>query len=190
MARLLEKYRSEVVPALLQELDTKNPMAVPRLCKVVVSMGVGSAVQDKKRIDLAAKDLGVIAGQKPQVCLARKSVSNFKVRKDYPTGVKVTLRGRRMYEFLDRLISVAIPRIRDFRGLNPQSFDGRGNYSMGVNEQTIFPEIDSAAVEWPQGMNITVVTTARNDRESRALLRLLGMPFRTESESQGKASNN
>jgi len=178
------------VPALLKELGTDNPMAVPRLQKIVISMGVGAAIQDKKRIDLAAKDLGVIAGQKPRVCLARKSVSNFKVRKDYPTGLKVTLRGRRMYEFLDRLISVAIPRIRDFRGLNPQSFDGRGNYSMGVSEQTIFPEIDSAAVEWPQGMNITLTTTARNDRESRALLRLLGMPFRAEQEAQGGAGNN
>ncbi len=189
MARLLEKYRTEVVPALFEELKTKNPMAVPRLQKIVVSMGIGAATQDKKRIDMAAKDLGTIAGQKPQVCLARKSVSNFKVRKDYPTGAKVTLRGRRMYEFLDRLISVAIPRIRDFRGLNPQSFDGRGNYSMGINEQTIFPEIDPAAVEWAQGMNVTMVTTARNDRECRALLKLMGMPFRTEGEA-AKAGQN
>ncbi len=190
MVRLLDKYRKEVVPALFEELNTKNPMAVPRLRKVVISMGVGAATQDKKRIDLAAKDLATIAGQKAQICLARKSVSNFKVRKDYPTGVKVTLRGRRMYEFLDRLISIAIPRIRDFRGLNPQSFDGRGNYSMGVNEQTIFPEIDAAAVEWPQGMNITVVTTARNDRECRALLRLMGMPFRSEGELAAQAGRN
>jgi len=188
--RLLEKYRSEVVPALFEELGTKNPMAVPRLQKVVISMGVGAAVQDKKRIEMAAKDLGMIAGQKPLVCMARKSVSNFKVRRGYPTGLKVTLRGARMYEFLDRLINVAIPRIRDFRGLNPQSFDGRGNYSLGVSEQTIFPEIDAAAVEWPQGMNVTIVTTARNDRQCRALLRLMGMPLRTEGEKQAKASSN
>ena len=189
-SRLLEKYRSEVVPALFEELGTRNPMAVPRLQKVVISMGVGSAVQDKKHIELAAKDLGMIAGQKPLVCMARKSVSNFKVRRGYPTGLKVTLRGARMYEFLDRLINVAIPRIRDFRGLNAQSFDGRGNYSLGVSEQTIFPEIDAAAVEWPQGMNVTIVTTARNDRQCRALLRLIGMPFRTEGEKQAKASSN
>jgi len=189
MARLLEKYREEVLPGLLQETRTKNPMAVPRLRKVVVSMGVGSATVDKKRIELAAKDLTVITGQKPLVCKARKSVSNFKVRKGQETGVKVTLRGLRMYEFLDRLIHVAIPRIRDFRGLNPQSFDGRGNYSMGVNEQTIFPEIDSAAVEWPQGMNITVVTSARNDRECRELLKRIGMPFRTEKGADGKSKS-
>jgi len=182
---MLEKYRQEVLPGLLQEAGTKNPMAVPRLKKVVVSMGVGSAVTEKKRIELAAKDLTVITGQKPLVCKARKSVSNFKVRAGQDTGLKVTLRGKRMYEFLDRLIHIAIPRIRDFRGLNPQSFDGRGNYSMGVTEQTIFPEIDSAAVEWPQGMNITVVTTAKNDRECRELLKRLGMPFRTERAAGG-----
>jgi large subunit ribosomal protein L5 len=145
-------------------------------------MGVGVATTDKKRLEVAARDLTTITGQKPRVCRARKSVSNFKVREGQETGLKVTLRGRRMYEFLDRLIHIAIPRIRDFRGLNPQSFDGRGNYSLGVNEQTIFPEIDAAAVEWPQGMNITVVTTARNDRESRELLKRLGMPFRAERE--------
>jgi large subunit ribosomal protein L5 len=180
MSRLLEKYRKQVLPELFADQKTQNPMAVARLQKVVVSMGVGSATQDKKRIELAAKDLGIITGQKPLVCKARKSVSNFKVREGQETGLKVTLRGQRMYEFLDRLINVAIPRIRDFRGLNPQSFDGRGNYSMGVGEQTIFPEIDAAAVEWPQGMNITVVTTARNDRECRELLKRLGMPFRSE----------
>jgi len=184
MARLLEKYKQEVIPLLFKEAGTANPMAVPRLDKIVVSMGVGSATMDKKRIDLAAKDLSIIVGQKPLVCKARKSVSNFKVREGYPTGVKVTLRGARMYEFLDRLINVAIPRIRDFRGLNPKSFDGRGNYSLGVTEQTIFPEIDAAAVEWPQGMNITVVTTARDDRQSHRLLGLLGMPFRSEKTQQ------
>lgn len=182
MARLLEKYKTEVRPSLMKQMGTRNPMAVPRLQKIVVSMGVGSATQDKKRIDLAAKDLATLAGQRPQVCKARKSVSNFKVRKDYPTGLKVTLRGKRMYEFLDRLIHVAIPRVRDFRGLDPQSFDGRGNYSLGFSEQSVFPEIDSATVEWPQGMNVTLVMSSRSDRDSRELLRLMGMPFRTEGE--------
>lgn len=178
MARLLEKYKSEVLPALFEHVGTKNPMAVPRMDKIVVSMGVGAALQDKRRLELAAKDLAVITGQKPQICRARKSVSNFKVRRGNETGLKVTLRGQRMFEFMDRLINVAIPRIRDFRGLNPQSFDGRGNYSMGIVEQTVFPEIDSAAVEWAQGMNVTLTTTANNDREGRELLRLMGMPFK------------
>ena len=162
MARLLEKYKNEILPALMTELEIKNRLAVPRMEKVVISMGVGAALQDKKRLELAARDLTTIAGQKPLVCKARKSVSNFKVREGYETGLKVTLRGPRMYEFLDRLINVAIPRVRDFRGLSPDSFDGQGNYSMGVSEQTIFPEIDVAAVEWAQGMNITLVTSARS----------------------------
>lgn len=182
MTRLQEKYKKEILPGLLERAGTKNPMAVPRLSKVVISMGVGKAAQDKdkRRVEMAVKDLATICGQKPVVCKARKSVSNFKVRAGQETGVMVTLRGARMYEFMDRLIHICIPRVRDFRGLNPRSFDGRGNYSMGVSEQTIFPEVDAAAVEFPQGMNITVVTTARNDRDSRELLRLLGMPFRTE----------
>jgi large subunit ribosomal protein L5 len=138
MTRLQAKYKDEILPQLLQQAGTTNPMAVPRLVKVVISMGVGAALQDKKRLELSARDLGIIAGQKPQICKARKSVSNFKVRAGNETGLKVTLRGARMYEFLDRLIAVSIPRIRDFRGLNPQSFDGRGNYSMGVSEQSIF----------------------------------------------------
>jgi len=184
MARLLDRYKNEIRPILYESLKTDNPMAVPRLTKIVVSMGVGAATQDKKRVELAVKDLSIIAGQKPQVCKARKSVSNFKLRSGMPIGAKVTLRGVRMFEFLDRLINVAIPRIRDFRGLNPRGFDGRGNYSLGVNEQTIFPEIDVANVEWPQGMNITLVTTAKNDRQARELLRLFGMPFRTEKDSQ------
>ena len=188
MARLMDKYKSEVLPGLLQDAGTNNPMAVPRLQKVIVSMGVGRATEDKKRIDLASKDLATITGQKPLVCKAKKSVSNFKVRQGQETGLKVTLRGHRMYEFLDRLIHVAIPRIRDFRGLNPQSFDGRGNYSMGVSEQTIFPEIDAAAVEWAQGMNITVVTSARSDRECRELLQRMGMPFRSDKAEGKKAS--
>jgi len=183
--RLQDKYKTEVLPSLMEQAETKNPMAVPRLDKIVVSMGVGAALQDKKRLELAAKDLTVITGQKPAICKARKSVSNFKVRRGYETGLKVTLRGARMYEFLDRLIAVAIPRIRDFRGLSSQSFDGRGNYSLGVTEQTVFPEIDPAAVEWAQGMNITLVTTAKNDREGQEFLRLMGMPFRTESSKSG-----
>lgn len=188
MTRLEEKYKSEIMPQLFKDAGTTNPMAVPRLVKVVISMGVGAALQDKKRLELAARDLGTIAGQKPVICKARKSVSNFKVRAGYETGLKVTLRGARMYEFLDRLISVAIPRIRDFRGLNGRSFDGRGNYSMGVNEQSIFPEIDAAAIEWNQGMNITVVTTAKNDQESRQLLKLLGMPFQKDSRGDNGQS--
>jgi large subunit ribosomal protein L5 len=188
MARLLDKYKNEILPALFEAAGTKNPMAVPRLQKIVISMGVGRATEDKKRIELAARDLGTITGQKPLVCKAKKSVSNFKVREGQETGLKVTLRGRRMYEFLDRLIHIAIPRIRDFRGLNPQSFDGRGNYSMGVTEQSIFPEIDPAAIEWPQGMNITMVTTAKSDRECRDLLNRLGMPFRTDKAEGRKAS--
>ena len=186
MTRLQEKYKNEILPQLFEQAGTKNPMAVPRLVKVVVSMGVGAALVDKKRLEMAGRDLGLSAGQKPLVCKARKSVSNFKARAGNETGLKVTLRAARMYEFLDRLISVSIPRIRDFRGLNPQSFDGRGNYSMGVSEQSIFPEIDATTIEWNQGMNITIVTTAKNDRESRELLRLLGMPFQKDAKDDGK----
>jgi large subunit ribosomal protein L5 len=188
MTRLQDKYKNEILPRLFERAGTTNPMAVPRLVKVVISMGVGAALQDKKRLELSARDLGIIAGQKPQVCKARKSVSNFKVRAGNETGLKVTLRGDRMYEFLDRLISISIPRIRDFRGLNPMSFDGQGNYSMGVSEQSIFPEIDPAAIEWTQGMNITIVTTARNDQDSRELLRLFGMPF--QKDTRGQAGQN
>lgn len=176
--RLEERYKTEIIPKLTEELGLKNPMRIPKLEKIVVSMGVGEATNDKKRIEAASRDLAIVTGQKPQVCKARKSVSNFKLREDMEIGLKVTLRGVRMYEFVDRLISVAIPRVRDFRGLNAQSFDGRGNYSMGVSEQTVFPEVNIDKVEFPQGMNITFVTTARNDTEGRALLNLLGMPFR------------
>jgi len=155
-----------------------NPMAVPRVEKIVVSMGVGRAVQDKKFLELAKKDLMMITAQMPLVCKAKKSVSNFKVRAGNETGLKVTIRGERMYEFMDRLISLAIPRVRDFRGLDPKSFDGRGNYSMGLSEQSVFPEINPAKVEFQQGMNITFVTTARSDEEAQAMLTLLGVPFR------------
>jgi large subunit ribosomal protein L5 len=180
MARLAEKYKNEVMPALAAELGRKNPMSIPRLRKIVVSMGVGKATQDKKHLDSAARELTTIAGQKPVICKARKSVSNFKLRRGQEIGVKVTLRRQRMYEFLDRLVALAIPRVRDFRGLDPDAFDGRGNYSLGLGEQTVFPEVDPNKVESQQGMNITIVTSARNDAESRRLLTLMGIPFRTE----------
>jgi large subunit ribosomal protein L5 len=159
-------------------------MAVPRLEKVIVSMGVGKAAQDKKFLELAKKDLMMITGQMPVVCKAKKSVSNFKVREGNETGLKVTVRSERMYEFMDRLISLAIPRVRDFRGLNPRSFDGRGNYSMGLAEQTVFPEINPAKVEFQQGMNITFVTTANTDKEARKMLSLFGMPFRESATAR------
>jgi len=178
MARLLEKYIKEIRPALAEEFGRKNVMDLPRIQKVVISMGVGAATQDKKFVDAAAVELGQISGQKPMICKARKSVSNFKLRKGMPVGVMVTLRRKRMYEFLDRLINIAVPRVRDFRGLNPTGFDGRGNYSMGLTEQTVFPEINPDKVSRQQGMNITIVTDAKNDTESRKLLGMLGMPFR------------
>lgn len=178
MARLRDLYRSKVVEELKQEFGYTNPMAVPKISKIIISMGVGKAAQDKKYMESAKKELTMIAGQVPLVCKAKKSVSNFKVRQGMETGLKVTVRGIRMYEFMDRLVSLAIPRVRDFRGLNPKGFDGRGNYSMGLAEQTVFPEIDPAKVESTQGMNITFVTTARTDGEAKRLLISLGMPFR------------
>jgi len=178
MARLKDLYKSKIVSELTKEFDYKNPMAVPRMEKVVVSMGVGRATQDKKFLELAKKDLMMITGQMPVVCKAKKSVSNFKVRAGDKTALKVTVRGVRMYEFMDRLISLAIPRVRDFRGLAPDSFDGRGNYSMGLTEQGVFPEIDAAKMEFQQGMNITFVTTANTDEEAREMLVLFGMPFK------------
>ncbi len=186
MARLRDLYKSRVVPELTKAFGYQNIMAVPKLQKIVVSMGVGKATQDKKYLELAKKDLASITGQAPAVCKAKKSVSNFKVRQGQETGLKVTLRGVRMYEFLDRLISLAIPRVRDFRGLNPNGFDGRGNYSMGLAEQSVFPEINVAKVEAQQGMNITFVTTAKTDEESRALLTLFGMPFRSQTAAATK----
>jgi len=178
MARLRDVYRSTVVPAMQERFQYKSIMAVPKVEKIVVSMGVGKAIADKKFLDTAVRDLTVIAGQKPLVCAARKSVSNFKLREGMETGLKVTLRRERMYEFMDRLINLAIPRVKDFRGLSGDSFDGRGNYSMGLQEQSVFPEIDPARIETTQGMNITFVTTAQSDNEGRELLRLFGMPFR------------
>ncbi len=178
MARLKDLYNSKIASELTKEFGYKNPMAVPRMKKVVISMGLGRATQDKKFLELAKKDLTMISGQVPAVCKAKKSVSNFKVRQGQETGLKVTVRGVRMYEFMDRLISLAIPRVRDFRGLNDDSFDGRGNYSMGLAEQSVFPEINAAKVEFQQGMNITFVTTARTDKEALRLLQLFGMPFK------------
>ena len=178
MARLKDLYSSKIAPELTKEFGYKNPMAVPRMKKVVVSMGLGRATQDKKFLELAKKDLTMITGQVPVACKAKKSVSNFKVREGTETGLKVTVRGVRMYEFMDRLISLAIPRVRDFRGLNEDSFDGRGNYSMGLAEQSVFPEINAAKVEFQQGMNITFITTAKTDQEAKKLLELFGMPFK------------
>lgn len=178
MTRLKDLYKSKIVPELAKQFGYKNPMAVPHVEKVVVSMGVGRATQDKKFLESAKKDLMTITGQMPAVCKAKKSVSSFKLRQGNEIGLKVTLRGARMYEFMDRLINLTIPRVRDFRGLNPDSFDGRGNYSMGLTEQTVFPEVNPAQVEFQQGMNITFVTTARSDEEARAMLTLFGVPFK------------
>ena len=178
MARLKDLYKSKVIQELTKEFGYKNSMAVPRMEKVVISMGVGRATQDKKFLESAKKDLTMVTGQMPLVCKAKKSVSNFKVREGVETGLKVTVRGVRMYEFMDRLISLAIPRVRDFRGLNDNSFDGRGNYSMGLSEQGVFPEINMAKMEFQQGMNITFVTTAHTNEEAKKLLELFGMPFR------------
>ncbi len=184
MARLRDLYKSKIVPELTKEFGYKNPMAVPKMEKIVVSMGVGRATQDKKFLELAKSDLTMITGQMPVVCKAKKSVSNFKVREGNETGLKVTVRGVRMYEFMDRLINLAIPRVRDFRGLNPNAFDGRGNYSMGLGEQSVFPEINPAKVEFQQGMNITFITTAKTDDEARRMLALFGMPFKTTEQQQ------
>ncbi len=178
MARLLEKYRTELVPELKKTLGTQNVLALPRLDKVVVSMGVGKALENKNFLDAAAKDLATITGQKPLVTRARKSVAGFKLRKGQEIGLKVTLRGNRMYEFLDRLVSVVIPRIRDFRGLYPKAFDPAGNYNLGISEQVVFPEINIDKVEFVQGMNVTICVRARDREESFELLKRLGLPFR------------
>jgi large subunit ribosomal protein L5 len=180
MARLLDKYRAEILPKLAKELGRDNPHALPRLTKIVVSMGVGKAIADSKVLDEAAEYLGVITGQKPVVTRSRKSISQFKLREGMPIGCAVTLRGQRMYEFLDRLITLVLPRVRDFRGLNPKAFDGRGNYSLGLSEQMVFPEVNADKVKTVQGMNIAIVTTARSDDEGRVLLREFGMPFRRD----------
>ena len=178
MSRLKERYQQEVVPSLRKEFGYDNVMAVPRLTKIVVNMGLGEATQNAKIIDTAADDLGRITAQKPAMTRARKSIAAFKVRQGMPIGTMVTLRGERMYEFLDRLVSIALPRVRDFKGVSPKGFDGRGNYTLGLRDQLIFPEIDYMKVEKARGMNISFVTTARNDREARRLLQLMGVPFR------------
>jgi large subunit ribosomal protein L5 len=177
-ARLKIRYHQEIAPALREQFSYGNPMQIPRLVKIVVNMGVGEAARDSKLIDGAVKDLGAITGQKPQVTKARKSIAQFKLREGMPIGAHVTLRGDRMWEFLDRLVSIALPRIRDFRGLSPRQFDGRGNYTFGLNEQSMFHEIDQDRIDRVRGMDITVVTTATNDDEGRAFLKLLGFPFK------------
>ncbi|MCG3202130.1 MAG: 50S ribosomal protein L5 [Gammaproteobacteria bacterium] len=180
MARLQDHYREKVVPALMKQFGFRSPVQVPRIVKVTLNMGVGEAVNDKKIIEHAVENMTQIAGQKPVVTKARKSVANFKVRENWPVGVMVTLRRGRMYEFLDRLINVAIPRIRDFRGLSPRSFDGRGNYTMGVKEQIIFPEIDFDKIDAIRGMDICISTNARNDELGRALLTAFNLPLRNQ----------
>jgi large subunit ribosomal protein L5 len=180
MARLMDRYQKEITKQLAQKLGRSNPHSLPKLQKIVVNMGVGKALQDKNRIDQAAEQLAQITGQKAQITLAKHAVSGFRLREGNAIGCRVTLRGRRMYEFLDRLISVALPRIRDFRGVNPKSFDGHGNYSMGLSEQGVFPEIDPDKVTFVQGMDVTFVTNTDNDDEARELLRAFGMPFREE----------
>jgi large subunit ribosomal protein L5 len=183
MARLQELYQNEIRPKLAQELGITNPMAIPRIQKVTINMGVGESVADRKVMEHAVGDMTKLAGQKPVVTVARTSVATFKIREGYPIGCKVTLRRERMYEFIDRLVSVAIPRMRDFRGISPRSFDGRGNFTMGVTEQIIFPEIDYDKVDQVRGMDICFTTTARNNAEGLALLRAFSFPFRNISGS-------
>jgi large subunit ribosomal protein L5 len=183
-ARLKTRYKEEILPALTEQFGYSTPMRVPRITKITVNMGVGDAKQDSKLLEAASDQLATITGQRPNVRRARKSIAQFKVREGMPVGVAVTLRGERSYEFLDRLMSVAIPRIRDFRGLSPRSFDGRGNYSMGVREQIIFPEVDYDEVDQIRGLDITITTTAQSDDEAFALLEALGMPFSREGRPQ------
>jgi len=178
MSRLQEYYQQTIVPQLREELGLENAMQIPRITKITLNMGVGEAIANKKVLENATDDLSRISGQKPVITKARKSVANFKVREGWPIGCKVTLRRERMYEFLDRLVSVAIPRIRDFRGLSPKSFDGRGNYSLGLREQIVFPEIDYDKVDVVRGLDVTITTSARNDAEARALLKAFNFPIR------------
>jgi large subunit ribosomal protein L5 len=178
MSRLRDRYEKEVAPALKKEFGYRNVMAIPKIEKIVVNMGLGEATQNAKIVDAGADEVARVTGQKPVVTRAKKSIAQFKVRKGMPIGAMVTLRGERMWEFLDRLIAVALPRVRDFRGVSPRGFDGRGNYTLGLKDQLLFPEIDYMKVDKARGMNISVVTTAKSDQESRKLLQLLGMPFR------------
>jgi large subunit ribosomal protein L5 len=181
--RLKERYEKEILPAMREKFGRQNRLSLPRVEKIVVSMGVGSAMQDKKHMEEASSALSEITGQKALVCKARKSIANFRLREGVPIGCKVTLRGARMYEFLDRLISLALPRVRDFRGLKPNAFDGHGNYSLGLTEQLVFPELNPDKYMRPQGMNIAICCTAGSDEESREMLRMFGLPFKTEDEA-------
>ena len=178
MARLQDQYKAEIVPKLKEKFGYRNVMQVPKLSKVVVNMGLGDAIENVKVIETAAAEIGIITGQKPVVTKARKSIANFKLREGVPIGVMVTLRRDRMYHFLDKLIGIALPRVRDFKGVSPKGFDGRGNYTLGIKEQIMFPEVNYDKIEKIRGMNITIVTTARTDEEGLELLRLMGMPFR------------
>ena len=180
MARLLEKYQNEVVQQLIKKFNYKNKLSLPKIQKIVVNMGVGRAVDNKKLIEEATKHLTIVTGQKPLVTVAKKAIAGFKLRKGQAIGCKVTLRGKRMFEFLDRLISIVLPRIRDFRGISPRAFDGRGNYTLGLTEQIVFPEITIESVEFVQGMDITIVISGNSNEQSCELLKLLGMPFRSE----------
>ena len=183
MSRLRERYEKEAVPGLKKEFGYDNVMAIPKITKVVVNMGLGEATQNAKIVDTGADELGRITGQKPVITRAKKSIAQFKVRKGMPIGTMVTLRGERMWEFLDRLIAVALPRVRDFRGVSPRGFDGRGNYTLGLKDQLLFPEIDYMKVDKARGMNVSVVTTAKTDQEARKLLQFIGMPFRQAAQS-------
>ncbi len=182
ITRLHEKYRKEAIPALSKRFGYTNTMAVPRVSKVTVNIGMGEASANVKLLDTAVAELGQIAGQKPVITRAKKSIANFKIRKGMPIGCMVTLRGEQMYEFLDRLVSIVLPRVRDFKGLPPNSFDGRGNYTLGLKDQLVFPEIDYTRVDKIKGMNVTITTTASNDEEGRELLKALGVPFRTQGQ--------
>ncbi|MDB5670410.1 MAG: ribosomal protein [Alphaproteobacteria bacterium] len=185
--RLKADYDERIVPAMIEKFGYKNRLQVPRIDKIVLNMGVGEATQDKKKVDTAASEMELIAGQKPVVTKAKKSIAQFKLREGMPIGVKVTLRRERMYEFLDRLVTVALPRVRDFRGLNPRSFDGRGNYAMGLKEQIVFPEINYDRIEKVRGMDVIVTTTAKSDDEARELLRLFNFPFPVEQDQKQAA---
>jgi len=187
VARLRKEYDDTIVPAMIEKFGYKNRMEVPRLEKVVINMGVGEATQDKKKVETAAAEMEKIAGQKPVITKAKKSIAQFKLREGMPIGVKVTLRRERMYEFVDRLVTIALPRVRDFRGLNPKSFDGRGNYAMGLKEQLVFPEINYDQIEKVRGMDIIVTTTAKTDDEARELLRLFNFPFPQDQDQKQAA---
>ena len=188
VARLRKEYDDRIVPAMIEKFGYKNRMEVPRLDKIVLNMGVGEATQDKKKVETAASEMELIAGQKPVITKAKKSIAQFKLREGMPIGVKVTLRKERMYEFLDRLVTIALPRVRDFRGLNPKSFDGRGNYAMGLKEQLVFPEINYDRIDKVRGMDVIVTTTANTDDEARELLRLFNFPFPRDDAEEKKAA--